>query len=142
MKKIGLICITAMACLSLVACGSESSHKSFANSHSSNKVVKKHHKKHSKKEQSAKSSSSKQKASSNSYQQQTQLSQATQNGNAQPNTRAHSNEDVPGLVIKFGEKGSTAYEYHTQGMPTQADVDSASRTADSLNQAGVYGNVN
>lgn len=141
MKKIGLICITALACISLTACSSSSSHKSSASSSSSSKVVKKHHKKKQNKKKQTESSSVSQQTATSS-QQQTQVSQTTQNSNSQPNTREHSNEDVPSLVIKMGDKGNTAYEYHTQGMPTQADVDSASRTAESLNQAGVYGNVN
>lgn len=43
MKKIGLICITTLACLSLAACGSTPSHKTSATRHSSSsKTVKRH----------------------------------------------------------------------------------------------------
>ena len=58
MEKIGLICITALACVSLAACGNTSSRKSSTSSSSSSKVVKKHHKKHSKKKKADKQSSS------------------------------------------------------------------------------------
>lgn len=77
MKKIGLICITALACLSLAACGNTSSHKSSASSSSSSKVVKKHHKSTSKSKQKSNSSSASS-VSSASQQEQGQNQQAAQ----------------------------------------------------------------
>lgn len=143
MKKLTLLSLTILTALSLSACGSTSHHKSSTSSHSSSKVVKKHHKKKQNKQASTNSSAANGQQQNQQAQQaqQTQPSQANQSNSAQGNPRAHSDEDIPGLAIAFGEKGDTAYEYHTQGMPTQADADSAGRTAESLNQAGVYGNV-
>lgn len=58
MKKIGLICITTMACLSLLAaCGNSRSNKTNKKATSSSKVVKKHHKKSSTKKKATKASS-------------------------------------------------------------------------------------
>ena len=76
MKKIGLISLTALACLSLAACGNQTTaHKSHSKATSSSKVVK-HHKKHSKKKKSSSSSSSSQTQQQNQQSQQTQQSGA------------------------------------------------------------------
>lgn len=59
MKKIGLLCITALMGLSLAACGNSSSTKKSASSssHSASKVVKKHHKQSSSSQKKSSSSS-------------------------------------------------------------------------------------
>ena len=85
MKKIGLICVTTIACLSLAACGNQSSTKKANSSSkvSSSKVVK-HHKKQNKKEQNTSSSkatsTSSEKASNQAQQQnnQSNVSHTTQ----------------------------------------------------------------
>lgn len=86
MKKIGLFCITALACVSLSSCGSTSSHKSSASSHSSRKVVKKHHK-NKKNSKSNKLSNS----SSSSQQQSKQSENAQQSKNGRPLTQGEIN---------------------------------------------------
>lgn len=58
MKKIGLICVTTLACLSLAACGNQSTKKASSSSKTSSKVVKKH-KKHNKNKQSESSNKNK-----------------------------------------------------------------------------------
>lgn len=87
MKKFSLLCITALTCMSLAACGSYSSHKSSASSHSSSKVVKKHHKKQNKKKQSSSSSTSSN-TNSNQNAQQTQQSNSS---NGRPLTQGEIN---------------------------------------------------
>lgn len=83
MKKIGLICITTLASLSLVACSNSTAHKSHSKTASSSKVVK-HHKKHSKKKASSSSSSSQ-------TQQQNQQQQTQQSSNGRQLTQGEVN---------------------------------------------------
>lgn len=82
MKKIGLICATALLGMSLTACGSQSTKKASSSSKTSSSKVVKHHKKankHSEKKQESASSNSSSVASSSSQQSQSngdgQLSQ-------------------------------------------------------------------
>lgn len=86
MKKLGLICIAAIACLSLAACSSNSKSSSSKTS-SSSKVIKKHHKKHNKKQKKANPSSN-------------SSSQARQNNNQQPQPSSQSNN---GRALTQGE---------------------------------------
>lgn len=79
MKKIGLICATALLGMSLTACGSQSTKKASSSSKASSSKVVKHHKKankHSEKKQESASSNSSSVASSSSQQSQS-------NGNGQ-----------------------------------------------------------
>lgn len=79
MKKIGLICATALLGMSLTACGSQSTKKASSSSKTSSSKVVKHHKKankHSEKKQESASSNSISVASSSSQQSQS-------NGNGQ-----------------------------------------------------------
>ncbi|WP_235958394.1 hypothetical protein [Limosilactobacillus frumenti] len=79
MKKIGLICATALIGMSLTACGSQSTKKTSSSSKASSSKVVKHHKKankHSEKKQESASSNSSSVASSSSQQSQS-------NGNGQ-----------------------------------------------------------
>ena len=79
MKKIGLICATALLGMSLTACGSQSTKKASSSSKTSSSKVVKHHKKankHSEKKQESASSNSSSVASSSSQQSQS-------NGNGQ-----------------------------------------------------------
>ena len=79
MKKIGLICATALLGMSLTACGSQSTKKASSSSKTSSSKVVKHQKKankHSEKKQESASSNSSSVASSSSQQSQS-------NGNGQ-----------------------------------------------------------
>ena len=79
MKKIGLICATALLGMSLTACGSQSTKKASSSSKTSSSKVVKHHKKankHSEKKQESASSNCSSVASSSSQQSQS-------NGNGQ-----------------------------------------------------------
>ena len=86
MKKIGLICIAAIACLSLAACSSNSK-PSSSKASSSSKVIKKHHKNHNKKQKKANPSSN-------------SSSQDRQNNNQQPQQSGQSNN---GRALTQGE---------------------------------------
>lgn len=71
MKKIGLICATALLGMSLTACGSQSTKKASSSSKTSSSKVVKHHKKankHSEKKQESASSNSSSVANSSSQQ--------------------------------------------------------------------------
>lgn len=79
MKKICLICATALLGMSLTACGSQSTKKASSSSKTSSSKVVKHHKKankHSEKKQESSSSNSSSVANSSSQ-------QAKSNGNGQ-----------------------------------------------------------
>ena len=79
MKKIGLICATALLGMSLTACGSQSTKKASSSSKTSSSKVVKHHKKatkHSEKKKESASSNSSSVASASSQQSQS-------NGNGQ-----------------------------------------------------------
>lgn len=83
MKKIGLICVTALIGMSLTACGNSSSQKSTTSSSSSTKVVKHHEKAKSEKKQSQ--------SSSNSEQSSLQIANS-QNPNTQQNVQSSNNQ--------------------------------------------------
>lgn len=110
MKKFSLLCITALTCMSLAACGSSSSHKSSVSSHSSSKIVKKHHKKQNKKKQSSSSSSTSSNANS---------TQNTQQNNSQGNTQAsqqnngthvnNADDAVAAAKAKYGDDGGRVH---------------------------------
>lgn len=98
MKKIGLICATALMGMSLAACSSSSSQKSADSSSSTVKSTKavKHHKTHkeSKKDTQSSSSSTKSSSSQNSQVSQSSMQQSGQNtkqGSAQQQTTQSSN---------------------------------------------------
>lgn len=107
MKKIGLLCITALMGLSLSACGNSGSTKKSASSssHSASKVVKKHHKQSSSQRKSSSSSesvASSQQAQVQSQQaaqpttQNTAPSNANQGSDLEQNARAQVGSD--GLI--------------------------------------------
>lgn len=109
MKKFSLLCITALTCMSLAACGSSSSHKSSASSHSSSKVVKKHHKKQNKKKQSSSSSTS---SNTNNTQnaQQTKQQGNTQVSQQNNGTRVNNaNDAVAAARAKYGDDGGRVH---------------------------------
>ena len=83
MKKIGLICATALMGMSLVACSNSASQKSATSSSSSTKVVKHHEKAKSEKKQSYNSSNSKQSSSQSANSQSSSTQQNVQSSNDQ-----------------------------------------------------------
>ena len=83
MKKIGLICITLLAGVSLAACSNSSSQKSATSSSSSTKVIKHHEKAKSEKKQSHSNSNSKQSSSQSANSQSTSTQQSVQSSNNQ-----------------------------------------------------------
>ena len=85
MKKIGLICATALLGMSLTACGSQSTKKASSSSKTSSSKVVKHHKKankHSEKKQESASSNSSSVAGSSSQQATNQQAQGNNNQQA------------------------------------------------------------
>lgn len=165
MKKIGLICATLLAGLSLSACNNMASQSHKASSSSSSaKVVKHHHKKthkqvkkHNTKQSSpsnASSSSTSQTATGSNDQQvqQTQRSnnssqpQQAQQGSQQAQQSSGNGEDRVGLVIAlkdYGDHaGEAAYEYHTNGgNPQQAESDAMNKADQALDN-GQSGPIN
>ena len=83
MKKIGLICATLLAGISLTACSNSASQKSATSSSSSAKVVKHHEKAKSEKKQSNSNSNSKQSSSQSANSQSTSTQQSVQSSNNQ-----------------------------------------------------------
>ena len=83
MKKIGLICATLLAGVSLAACSNSASQKSATSSSSSTKVVKHHEKAKSEKKQSNSNSNSKQSSSQSANSQSTSTQQSVQSSNNQ-----------------------------------------------------------
>lgn len=145
MKKIGLICATLLAGLSLSACNNlaSQSHKTSSSSSLSTKVVKHHKKanKHAKKSNpkqgsssSASSNSADQTAAhSNNQQQQTQGFQQSNNGNqgqptqqsGQQAQQSNSNglppaSDLHDFVNRYGESPAAYLSEHGGMSPEQA----------------------
>lgn len=126
MKKIGLICATALLGMSLTACGSQSTKKASSSSKTSSSKVVKHHKKankHSEKKQESVSSSSSSVANSSNQQTTKQQSQAnnsqqasSNNGNGQlpPSTDLHD------FVNRYGESPAAYLSDHYGMSPEQA----------------------
>ena len=83
MKKIGLICVTLLAGVSLTACSNSASQKSATSSSSSTKVIKHHEKAKSEKKQSHSNSNSKQSSSQSANSQSTSTQQIVQSSNNQ-----------------------------------------------------------
>lgn len=109
MKKISLLCITTIACLSLAACGNQSSTKKANSSSktSSSKVVK-HHKKQNKKKQSSSSSASLKNQSSkqqNKEQNNNSTQQTAQSNNSQSSSQGVNNADeaLAAARAKYGD---------------------------------------
>ncbi|MRH46857.1 hypothetical protein GIX82_08700 [Lactobacillus reuteri] len=105
MKKIGLICATALMGMTLSACGSSSSQKSTTSSNSSSKATKvvRHHKKaNSEKKQSQSSTSSQQ-----------STSQSSNNG-LPPASNLHD------FVNRYGESPAAYLAEHNGMSPEQA----------------------
>lgn len=125
MKKIGLICATALIGMSLTACGSQSTKQASSSSKTSSSKVVKHHKKankHSEKKRELVSSSS---SVTNSSNQQTTKQQpqannsqraSSNNGNGQlpPSTDLHD------FVNRYGESPAAYLSDHYGMSPEQA----------------------
>lgn len=127
MKKIGLLCITALMGLLLAACGNSSSTKKSASSssHSTSKVVKKHHKQSSSSQKKS-SSSSESVASSQQAQgqQATQVSQQNYNQGASGINNADA--AVNAAHSKFGDQNG----YIHWGYMIDAETGQPIRNAD------------
>lgn len=159
MKKLGLICATLLAGLSLSACGNMASQPHKASSSSSSaKVVKHHHRKAHKRANKQSSSSSSVVSSASSSNESTGVAKANNVSNNQsvtsnvPSAKRNDNNDASASnsgstfnpsnsnkydseAIYVGENGDTAYDYNG------GSTNQGAATAQSLNQAGVYGYV-
>lgn len=143
MKKIGLICVTLLAGLSLSACNnlaSQQSHKALSSSSSSTKVVSHHKQKH----RHTKSRSSKQASSNNDNSSATAQTTADSNGqdkqqaqssqqfneyqnqsNGQQAQQSSSNtlppaNDLHDFVNRYGESPAAYLSEHSGMSPEQA----------------------
>lgn len=111
MKKISLICVVALAGLSLTACGSNSTKKASSSSKTTSSKVVKHHSKRDKHSSSSSVSSDNQQAANSSITQQSSASQQVQ-GSANQVQR-----DKDGRVINpDGTRGPIPSPY-AEGTP-------------------------
>ena len=125
MKKIGLICATALLGMGLTACGSQSTKKASSSSKTSSSKVVKHHKKankHSTKKQESASSNSSSVASSSSQQ---AISQQTQGNNNQQASASNNGQlppstDLHDFVNRYGESPAAYLSDHYGMSPEQA----------------------
>lgn len=122
MKKIGLICIATLTCLSLAACGNQSTKKNSSPSkETSSKVVKHYKKKYEKKQ----SSSPKPSLNSSSA----SLNNNSQNGNQQ-NTQSQkdtasessNNSDSAQQALNQSYKGYSTYQDYLNANGGDPDV--------------------
>lgn len=125
LKKIGLICATALLGMSLTACGSQSTKKATSSSKASSSKVVKHHKKankHSEKKQESVSSSSSSVANSSSQQPTNQRTQGTSNqqASASNNGQLPPSTDLHDFVNRYGESPSAYLSDHYGMSPEQA----------------------
>lgn len=146
MKKIGLICATLLAGLSLSACNNMASQKSHKASSSSVKIVK-HHKHHKKTEKKKKASSSQ--ATSSSRSANGTSTQASKANKTAPSSSTPTNDHPDHVVndpngaknysnetIRVGENGVTKYDWNGDANDP-AQQSSATNAATSLNDANV-----
>lgn len=146
MKKIGLICATLLAGLSLSACNNLASQKSHKASSSSVKIVK-HHKHHKKTEKKKKVSSSQVTSSSRSAN--GTSTQASKANKTAPSSSTPTNDRPDHVVndpngaknysnetIRVGENGVTKYDWNGDANDP-AQQSSATSAATSLNDANV-----
>ncbi len=135
MKKIGLICATLLAGLSLSACGNSVSQSSNKASSSSSVKTVKHHKDKSKQNNKKQSSSSSSASSSSAGSQQSQNNQASQQTNnaARSNGQVASSQssnnsgnglppasDLHDFVNRYGESPAAYLSDHNGMSPEQA----------------------
>lgn len=127
MKKIGLLCMTALMGLSLAACGNSSSTKKSASSssHSTSKVVKKHHKQSSSSQK--KSSSSSESVASSQQAQGQQTTQVSQQNSSQGASGINNADDaVNAAHSKYGDQNG----YIHWGYMVDAETGQPIRNAD------------
>ena len=126
MKKIGLICATALLGMSLTACGSQSTKKATSSSKASSSKVVKHHKKankHSEKKQESVSSSSSSVANSSNQQttkQQPQANNSQQASSNNGNGQLPPSTDLHDFVNRYGESPAAYLSDHYGMSPEQA----------------------
>ncbi|KRM69759.1 hypothetical protein FC35_GL001077 [Limosilactobacillus coleohominis DSM 14060] len=120
MKKVGLICITALASLSLVACSNSTAHKSHSKATSSSKVVK-HHKKHNKKKTGASSYSTSEQATSSP----TTQTNSNQNNTQQSNNQGPSDADIMAEIHRRNTVAQNAREQPYKGYASYYDYKNA-----------------
>lgn len=126
MKKIGLICATALIGMSLTACGSQSTKKASSSSKTSSSKVVKHHKKankHSEKKQESVSSSSSSVANSSNQQttkQQPQANNSQQASSNNGNGQLPPSTDLHDFVNRYGESPAAYLSDHYGMSPEQA----------------------
>ena len=126
MKKIGLICATALLGMSLTACGSQSTKKASSSSKTSSSKVVKHHKKankHSGKKQESVSSSSSSVANSSNQQttkQQPQANNSQQASSNNGNGQLPPSTDLHDFVNRYGESPAAYLSDHYGMSPEQA----------------------
>ena len=126
MKKIGLICATALLGMSLTACGSQSTKKASSSSKTSSSKVVKHHKKankHSEKKQESVSSSSSSVANSSNQQttkQQLQANNSQQASSNNGNGQLPPSTDLHDFVNRYGESPAAYLSDHYGMSPEQA----------------------
>lgn len=130
MKKIGLICVTTIACLSLAACGNQSStKKANSSSKSSSSKVVKHHKKQNKKKQSSSSSTSSNSNSQKDNQPNNQTNASTQQATQSSNSQKGVNNADEALAAARAKYGDGNGNYHWTVM-YDADTGQPIRNAD------------
>ncbi|MGM9907918.1 hypothetical protein [Limosilactobacillus sp.] len=132
MKKIGLICVTLVAGLSLAGCNnlaSQQAHKTFSSSSPSTKVVK-HHKKHASTKRSSSSSSS----SSAQSSQAASSSQQAVSGQQSGNTQASQSQQTAAPNADHNPASNNNYNNSELQRNAQAAVGS-----DGLMHGRVYG---
>lgn len=126
MKKIGLICATALLGMSLTACGSQSTKKASSSSKTSSSKVVKHHKKtnkHSEKKQESVSSSSSSVTNSSNQQttkQQPQANNSQQASSNNGNGQLPPSTDLHDFVNRYGESPAAYLSDHYGMSPEQA----------------------
>lgn len=126
MKKICLICATALLGMSLTACGSQSTKKASSSSKTSSSKVVKHHKKankHSEKKQESVSSSSSSVANSSNQQttkQQLQANNSQQASSNNGNGQLPPSTDLHDFVNRYGESPAAYLSDHYGMSPEQA----------------------
>lgn len=135
MKKIGLICATALMGMSLAACSNSASQKSATSSSSSTKVVKHHEKAKSEKKQSHSNSNSKQSSSQSANSQSTSTQQSVQSSNNQQ-------QGAQSGVTKSQSEINRERGYDPNGAPLLPDQDhAAGSNPDGSPDAWVQGQI-
>ena len=112
MKKIGLICAVALAGMSLVACGNQSSKESSSSSKASSSKVVKSHKKQNKKKQSSSSSASSTSSSKSQQGQNSTTPSQTQQNNPQAANNGQINNAQDALNAAKAKYGDGNGNYH------------------------------